>query len=169
MVFPMYAFLIFKSLLYFVYEWHWMANRFLKFIYTNLGFVYHLKKSTWDLVYPADFRDTQEIREILLVGLGDWNLKNTDFSRKIPKRTVANLKIDLNFTDCPNFNPIILCVYYPCVLITSNYKEKVITFTDNWQLKRKGFWDWNISTQLWRTLQIPIGVLPSKNTRLTIQ
>ena len=47
-----------------------------------------------------------------------------------------------NFTVCPNFNPIILCVYYSCALITFNYKEKVVTFID-WQLKRKRFWDWN--------------------------
>ena len=39
-------------------------------------------------------------------------------------------------------NPIILCVYYYYTLITFNYKEEVITFTD-WHLKRKGFWDWN--------------------------
>ena len=39
-------------------------------------------------------------------------------------------------------NVIILCVYYSCTLIALNYKEKVITFT-NWQLKKKGFWDWN--------------------------
>ena len=32
--------------------------------YTNPGFVYHLKKSAWDLVYPADFWNTREIREI---------------------------------------------------------------------------------------------------------
>ena len=32
------------------------------------------KKKVWD---------TREIREVLLVGLEDWELKNTDFSRKI--------------------------------------------------------------------------------------
>ena len=32
--------------------------------YSNPGFVYHLKKSAWELVYPADFWDTREIREI---------------------------------------------------------------------------------------------------------
>ena len=46
------------------------------------------------------------------------------------KRTAANLEIDLNFSVCPNFNQIILCVNYFCVFITFNYKEKVITFTD---------------------------------------
>ena len=33
--------------------------------------------------YPAYFCDTREIREIWLVILGDCNLQNTDFSRKI--------------------------------------------------------------------------------------
>ena len=35
------------------------------------------KKNSWDLVYPADFWDTREIREIWLVVLGDWNLNRT--------------------------------------------------------------------------------------------
>ena len=34
-----------------------------------------------------------------------------------------NLKIDLNFSGCPNFNSI-LCVYYSCALITFNYIER---------------------------------------------
>ena len=40
-------------------------------------------KIAWDLVYPADFWDTQEIREIELIGLRGWKLKNTDFSREL--------------------------------------------------------------------------------------
>ena len=43
----------------------------------------------------------------------------------------------------PEFQPYIPCVYYSYALITFNSKEKVITFTD-WQLKRKGLWDWNL-------------------------
>ena len=38
--------------------------------------------------------------------------------------TTTSLKIDLNFSVSPNFNSIILCVYYSCSLITFNYKEK---------------------------------------------
>ena len=55
-----------------------------------------------------------------------------------------NLKIDFNFSVSLTSNPIIpsLCVYYYCALITFNFKEEVITFMD-WQLNRKGFWDWN--------------------------
>ena len=32
--------------------------------YTKPGFVYHLQKNAWDLVYPADFWNTREMREI---------------------------------------------------------------------------------------------------------
>ena len=52
-------------------------------VYTNTqGLSTLFKKSAWNLVYPVDFWDTQEIREILLVDLRDWKLKNTDFSRE---------------------------------------------------------------------------------------
>ena len=47
------------------------------------------------------------------------------------KRTEANLNKELNISLCPNFNSIILCVYYSCVLITFNYKEKVTFTVDN--------------------------------------
>ena len=30
-------------------------------------------------MYPADFWNTREIGGILLVSLGDWELKNTDY------------------------------------------------------------------------------------------
>ena len=57
---------------------------FLKVPYNNPWFVYHLNKGTWDLVYPDDFRNTREIKEFnRLAEVGDWKLKNTDFSRKI--------------------------------------------------------------------------------------
>ena len=49
-------------------------------IYTNRGLsLPSLKKR----MGPSLSWNTREIREILLVGLGDWKLKNTDFSRKI--------------------------------------------------------------------------------------
>ena len=53
-------------------------------VYTNTqGLSTLFKKSAWNLVYPVNFWDTREIREILLVDLRDWKLKNTDFSREI--------------------------------------------------------------------------------------
>ena len=50
----------------------------------------------------------------------------------------------------------------PRPVIAFNYKEKVITFTD-WQLKRKGFWDW---THIVITCDIVINEI-KKNNKLT--
>ena len=47
---------------------------------TSLSTVF--KKAPSYLAHPSDFWGKREIREILLVGLGDWKLKNTSFSRK---------------------------------------------------------------------------------------
>ena len=43
--------------------------------YINPGFVCHLEKSAWDLIYPADFWNTQGIKEIWLVGLEEIGIK----------------------------------------------------------------------------------------------
>ena len=47
----------------------------------NLVFVYHLLKSAWDLVCPDKFLMCGKFWEILVV-LGDWKLKSTNFSLK---------------------------------------------------------------------------------------
>ena len=58
---------------------------------------------------------------------------------------LAKSKIDFNYSVCltctTSSSSIILLGL--CTLITLNSKKnKLLTFTD-WQLKRKGFWDWN--------------------------
>ena len=117
---------------------------------TSLSTVF--KKAPSDLAHPSDFWGKREIREILLVGLGDWKLKNTSFSRKIknPRLVYYIFRVDYDmfFTyfyannDDGRDDRLFYALIYCQLVFFSNVISSNSFF----------FIDWNTSPQLYQQL-----------------